>query len=188
MSSVSKFNNYFVNMNFKKTLLSSSLISLSGLSLADSVLIEEVFITAQKTEQLVSDAGLSVTAFSGAQLKELGYTNSIEMSQQTPGLNIIQFHPSITNVSIRGISQNEFADHLEPPIAMYVDDAYVSAMGAGHAQMYDTERVEVLRGPQGTLFGRNATGGLIHYISVRPSEEFSGYGSVTVGNYGKEKK
>ncbi|MBB6520221.1 TonB-dependent receptor [Pseudoteredinibacter isoporae] len=148
-----------------------------------SVLIEEVVVTAQKREQNLQDVGISVTAFSGDQLRELGYKNSTDIAQQTPGLNYIQSHPTLTTINIRGISQNDFADHLEPPIAMVVDNAYVSSMGAASAQLFDIERVEVLRGPQGTLFGRNATGGLLHYVSVKPSQEVEGYLSATAGNY-----
>ncbi|MDE0155995.1 MAG: TonB-dependent receptor plug domain-containing protein [Gammaproteobacteria bacterium] len=152
-----------------------------------SAVLDEIVVTAQKREQSLQDVGISVTAFSGDQIRELGYTNTIDIAQQTPALNIIQFHPTLTTLVIRGISQNDFADHLEAPIATYVDETYVSAMGAAHVQMFDLERVEVLRGPQGTLFGRNATGGLIHYISRRPTEEFEGYGEFTYGSYNQTK-
>ena len=163
-------------------ILSSSLLTLLIIVLpitASAQLLEEIVVTAQKREQSLQDIGISITAFSGAQISALGYTNTTDIAAQTPGLNIQQFHPSLTNVNIRGVSQNDFADHLEPPIAMYVDDAYVSSMGAAHTQLFDVERVEVLRGPQGTLFGRNATGGLIHYVSRKPTEEFEGYGEFT---------
>ena len=155
-----------------------------GAAYAQGEILEEIVVTAQKREQNLQDVGLAVTAFSGEALRELGYTDSIDIAAQTPSLNIIQFHPSVTNINIRGVSQNEFADHLEPPIAMFVDDAYVSAMGGAHVQLFDIERVEVLRGPQGTLFGRNATGGLVHFISAAPTEEADGYASATLGNYG----
>ena len=154
---------------------------------AHSAVLEEILVTAQKREQRLQDVGISVTAFSGEQIRELGYTNTIDISAQTPGLGIIQFHPTLTTVNIRGISQNDFADHLEPPIAMYVDETYVSAMGAGHTQMFDLERVEVLRGPQGTLFGRNATGGLLHYLSAKPTEETEAYLEFTYGSHDQKK-
>ena len=151
------------------------------------LVLEEVVVTAQKREQSLQDVGISVTAFSGDQIRELGYTNTIDIAAQTPGLGIIQYHPTLTTTNIRGISQNDFQDQLEAPIAVYVDEAYVSAMGAGHAQLFDLERVEVLRGPQGTLFGRNATGGLIHYISAKPTEEPEGYLEFTYGSYNQKK-
>ncbi len=146
-------------------------------------ILEEVIVTAQKREQSLQDVGISVTAFSGNQLTELGYTNSIDIAQQTPGLQIQQLHASTTQINIRGVSQNDFAVHLEGPIAVYVDDAYTSSIGTAHTQIFDLDRVEVLRGPQGTLFGRNATGGLLHYVSKRPTEEFEGYGEFTYGSY-----
>ena len=165
----------------------SSLIASNSVQSAESVMLEEILVTANKREQNMQDVGISVTAFSGSQVRDLGYTNTIDVAQQTPALNIIQFHPSVTTVNIRGISQNEFADHLEGPIAMISDNAYVSSMGAAGAQMFDIGRVEVLRGPQGTLFGRNATGGLIHYVSAAPTEESEGYFSATIGNYGTQR-
>ena len=150
---------------------------------AQEAVLEEIVVTAQKREQSLQDVGLSVTAFSGERIRELGYTATTEVSQQTPGLNVIQFHPTNTTVNIRGVSQNDFADHYEPPVAVFVDNAYVSAVGGAHAQLFDIGRVEVLRGPQGTLFGRNATGGMLHYVSAAPTEELEGYGRFTVGDY-----
>jgi iron complex outermembrane receptor protein len=87
--------------------------------------------------------------------------------------------------TIRGVVQNDFSDHTESPVAVYVDDAYVAmAQGQGFA-MYDMDRVEVLKGPQGTLFGRNATGGLIHYITRKPTEESNGYLELEYGDFEK---
>ena len=95
------------------------------------VVLEEVVVTAQKREQNLQDVGISVTAFSGNQIRELGYTNTIDIAQQTPALNVIQFHPTLTTMVIRGISQNDFADHLEAPIATYVDEALRQRHGRG---------------------------------------------------------
>ena len=145
--------------------------------------LEEVIVTAQKREQNLQDVGISVTAYSGDQMAALGYTSTTDISAQTPSLSISQFHPSITNINIRGVSQNDFADHLEPPVAVYMDEAYVSAMGAAYMQMFDMERAEVLRGPQGTLFGRNATGGLLHFISRKPDQDFSSSVALTLAQY-----
>ena len=160
---------------------------LAGAVTAQDSALEEIVVTAQKREQSIQEVGISITAFSGDQIRQLGFTNTIDVAAQTPGLNVIQFHPSLTTMVIRGVSQNEFADHLEPPIAFYADEAYVSAMGAGHALLFDIERVEVLRGPQGTLFGRNATGGLIHVVSARPTESFEAQGELTFGSYNQRK-
>ncbi len=172
------------NHNFCRlvSIVSVSLFLVTS-NIADAQLLEEIVVTAQKREQSLQDVGLSVTAFTGTQIRELGYTNTIDIGQQTPGLQIQQIHAATTQLNIRGISQNDFAVHLESPIAVYIDDAYVTSMGAAHTQIFDLERVEVLRGPQGTLFGRNATGGLLHFVSKRPTEEFEGYGEFTYGSY-----
>lgn len=171
-----------------KIALSLLLSSAVGASGASSVtILEEIIVTAQKREQNLQDVGLSVTAFSGEQFKALGYTNSTDVAAQTPGLNVSSFSASLTTINIRGVAQGDFADHHEPPIASYVDDVYVSSMGAANVQMFDLERVEVLRGPQGTLFGRNATGGLLHYVSRRPSEEFDAYAELTLAEYNQVK-
>lgn len=153
----------------------------------DNLFLEEIVVTAQKREQNLQDVGISVTAFSGDQIRKLGFTNSIDVAAQTPGVRVTQAHPYTTGINVRGVSQNDFASHLEAPVAVYVDDAYVTSMGAAHAQIYDIDRVEILRGPQGTLFGRNATGGLVHYVTNRPTEEFEGYAELTVGDYSHRK-
>lgn len=131
--------------------------------------------------------GISVTAFNGDQLRELGFTNTTDITAHTPGLTMKQFHPSNTVLNIRGVSQNDFSDTLEAPVAVYTDESYVSAMGAVAGQLYDIERVEILRGPQGSLFGRNATGGLVHYVSRKPTDSFEGYGEFTAGSYSQLK-
>ena len=152
-----------------------------------SILLEEVIVTAQKREQNLQDVGISVTAFGSEQIRELGYDEPVDVTLQTPGVTYMTIHQSIATLNIRGISQNDFADHLEPPVALYVDEAYVPHQGAARAQMFDVERVEILRGPQGTLFGRNATGGLMHILSHRPTNEFSGFLETTIGEYALRK-
>jgi iron complex outermembrane receptor protein len=94
--------------------------------------------------------------------------------------------PNLTIFNLRGISQNSFNDNLEGPVAVYMDDAYVGSLNGISGQMFDMKRVEVLRGPQGTLFGRNATGGLIHYISQDASDaDTNGYVEAEAGDYGR---
>jgi iron complex outermembrane receptor protein len=138
---------------------------------ADAQVLEEIVVTAQKREQSLQDVGISVAAFSGDQLKQLGATSTVDITQQVPALRLFTFSPAFTVFSLRGVSQNNFQDNLEAPVAVYMDGAYVATMNALNAQMFDMERVEVLRGPQGTLFGRNATGGLIHFLSRKATED-----------------
>lgn len=146
--------------------------------------LAEIVVTAQKREQSLQAVGTSITAFDGAALQKLGITDVTSIANQTPGMQFNQYGATITVYNLRGVSQNDFSDHQEAPIAVYSDDAYVASMGALAGSLYDVQRVEVLRGPQGTLFGRNATGGLIHYISEKPKFDSDGYLQASVGNFG----
>jgi iron complex outermembrane receptor protein len=149
--------------------------------------LAEIVVTAQKREQRAQDVGISMTDFTSAQLRAMALTGTADIAQQTPSMKVNSFSPSLTIFNIRGVSQNDFADHYEPPIAVFVDDAYVSAQGAVDTQMLDLERVEVLRGPQGTLFGRNAIGGIIQYITKKPSDTFDAYADLTLGSFSQKK-
>jgi iron complex outermembrane receptor protein len=156
---------------------------------ARAEVLEEIVVTAQKREQSVQDVGISITAMSGDELRRLGMTSTSELGSMTPGLMVWEFgnSPTVSVFTIRGVSQNDFADHNEVPNALYTDGAYVSFVGGIGSQMYDVERVEVLRGPQGTLFGRNATGGLVHVVSRRPTRQFEGYSEITYADYNQLK-
>jgi len=147
------------------------------------LLTGDIVVTATRSEENLQRVGISVTAFGGEQLTKLGFVNVTDISKQTPGVSFYQFSPSVSNINIRGVVQNDFADHLEPPIAAYQDDTYIGSSGAISVPIFDLQRVEILRGPQGTLFGRNATGGLIHFISAPPTETFSGYLQGSYGSF-----
>ena len=132
----------------------------------------DIIVTANKRGENLQKVPISVSAYSGEQLESLGISEATQITQQIPGLQLNAWSPNVTIFNLRGISQNNFTDYLEAPVAVYMDDAYMGSI--------NTERVEVLRGPQGTLFGRNATGGLIHYISRDASEAgFNGYAEVS---------
>lgn len=158
-------------------------------SLTSAAVLEEVVVTAQKREQNLQDVSVAVTAFTGNALRELNMTNSVDIAGQTPGLNIGTpvgegNNPSIT---LRGVGLNDFNDNNEGPIAVYRDEVYQSAMPGLTFQLFDMERVEVLRGPQGTLYGRNATGGLVHFISKKPTKETEGYVDLSIAEYSQIK-
>lgn len=144
----------------------------------------DIVVTANKREQNLNDVGISVSAFSSEQLDQLGITEATQITQQIPGLQLNAWSPNVTIFNLRGVSQNNFSDNLEAPVAVYTDGAYIGSINGLSGQLFDTKRVEVLRGPQGTLFGRNATGGLIHYISQDASEDkFNGYLEAGYGNF-----
>jgi iron complex outermembrane receptor protein len=136
----------------------------------------DIVVTANKRGENIQKVPIAITAYSGDQLKALGITEATQITQHIPGLQLNAWSPNVTIFNLRGISQNNFTDYLEAPIAVYVDDAYMGSMNGLSGQLFDIKRVEVLRGPQGTLFGRNATGGLIQYVSTDASkDEFNGY-------------
>lgn len=147
---------------------------------------DEIVVTAQKREQSQQDVGIAITALSGAQLERLGYVNAQEVTAMAPGVSTIQPNGEANYaIGIRGVANSDFTTNVESPIAIYVDEIYVSQMSGAGFLLFDVERVEILRGPQGTLFGRNATGGLVHYVTKRPRPELGGYASLTYGSFGR---
>jgi len=147
--------------------------------------LEEVVITAQKREQSVQDVGISVSAFTGKTLDRLELSSATEISAYVPGVHVSgSYAGQFQTFTIRGVTQNDFLDHTEAPNAVYVDDGYLAAMNSQVLTMFDVDRVEVLKGPQGTLFGRNATGGAVSIITRKPSlDEADGYVDLSYGNY-----
>jgi len=147
--------------------------------------LQEVTVTAQKREQNLQDVGISIAAFSQDSLKNMGVTSVSQLGSMVPGVNIFQFgQDATTTITIRGVSQNDFADHNEAPVAVYQDGAYNSFIGGAGLTLFDVDRIEILRGPQGTLFGRNATGGLVQIISKKPTDSFEAYATADGGEYG----
>ena len=144
--------------------------------------LEEIIVTAQKRAQNSQDVGIALSAVTGDDLAALGAATATDITKTMPAVVLTQPNgPSSFSLSIRGVTQNDFADHQESPAAIYVDDVYVSQMAGLAFSMFDVDRVEVLRGPQGTLFGRNATGGLANFVTRRPTDVTSGYVDVTFG-------
>jgi iron complex outermembrane receptor protein len=166
------------------TALAVGLVGAPGLAYSQA--LEEVIVTAQKREESIQDVPISISAMTGDQVNALGLTDFTEITQQIPALQLNAWSPNLTIFNIRGVSQNNFQDHLEAPVAVYMDGAYMATMNGISGQMFDMARIEVLRGPQGTLFGRNATGGLVHYISQDASEaETNGYLEVEAGEFSR---
>lgn len=145
--------------------------------------IEEVIVTAQKRSESLQDVPIAIKAFSGDDLFTLGTNDISALSQHTPGL-VYENTGSVGSPYLRGIGSRFSFAGLESSVATYVDNRYVANVTAGFYIGYlDVERVEVLKGPQGTLFGRNASGGAIRIITKDVSDEFEGKLSAGVGNY-----
>jgi len=172
-------------MNSRRNLLSLAIgLAIASTASAQSIL-EEVVVTAQKREQNLQDVPIAITAFTGAQMSALGVKQSIDIAAFTPGVHISgNLAGQNTQFSIRGVTQNDFNDIIEAPNAVYLDEGYLAIAQAQTFAVFDIDRVEILKGPQGTLFGRNATGGLVHYVSNKPSfEETSGYLDLNIGRF-----
>lgn len=144
----------------------------------------EIVVTAQRREQNLQKVPIAVTAVEGKMLKEMGITRSTDIVRLTPGVSISSSSAGESaQYTMRGVTQNDYAEIAEGPIAVYVDDSYIPNLQGANFGFYDMERVEVLKGPQGILFGRNATGGLVHYIIKKPTDHLEAYGEATYGSY-----
>ncbi len=160
----------------------AGLLSFPLAGLAQGVL-DEVVVTAQKRDQNVQDVGIAITAFTGDQLRALGVEESFDVASFSPGVHISgNLAGQNTQFTIRGVTQNDFNDIVEAPNAAYLDEGYFAVAQAQTFAVFDIDRVEILKGPQGTLFGRNATGGLVQYVSRKPNfEEAEGFVDLTYG-------
>ena len=143
--------------------------------------IEEIVVTALRREQNLQDVGVSVTALGSEALTDLNITTATDITRAVPSLKMNAYSSSQVVFNVRGVSQNDYGDQQEPPVAVYQDDSYASSINLASFPVFDLARVEVLRGPQGTLFGRNATGGAIQFVSNKPTKEFEGYATLTAG-------
>jgi len=164
-------------------LFGAEALAQSQSEVSDRPAIEEIIVTASKREESLQDVSVSVTAFSGDSIESLGFENGLDVSAQVPNFTFTSLlgpsgPPFLT---IRGITSIDFSFINEPSVGTYVDEVYQGANASVTGQIFDLERIEVLRGPQGTLFGRNTTGGLVHFVSRKPSDEFNGYASVQIG-------
>ncbi len=144
----------------------------------------EIVVTAQFRAQNLQDTPLAITAIDAESLEARSQTNLADVVKQAPNVILLPatgaFGPSVS-ASIRGLGQNDFNPALEPGVGLYIDDVYYPRLTGANFDLLDVERVEVLRGPQGTLTGRNALGGAIRFISRQPTGEGGGYVSATYG-------
>ncbi|MEM7278035.1 MAG: TonB-dependent receptor [Pseudomonadota bacterium] len=146
--------------------------------------LEEIVVTAQHRAENVQDIPITVTALSADELKKADIFDAGTIAQYTPGLAYAEFSPGQAAVSLRGISSADDGAGLDNSVALFLDGVYIGRGASINFDMFDLERIEVLRGPQGTLFGRNSIGGAINVVSSKPSEEFTSTLGATVGNEG----
>jgi iron complex outermembrane recepter protein len=147
--------------------------------------LEDVVVTAQRRTESVQDIPVSVSAFSPAELERRNIDNTLDLVQYVPNL-IGHNNTGLGSANVyylRGLGNTESIATFDPPVGTYVDDVYIARQNANNFALFDVERIEVLRGPQGTLFGRNTTGGAINVILKKPGKEFGGFAEAGYGRF-----
>lgn len=151
----------------------------------DSTSLAEITVTARKREETIQDVPVAVTAYTAEALDVLNVEDIGDLNALVPNLTIYAARGSSSTVTayIRGIGQSDPLWGVDPGVGIYLDDVYIARPQGALLDVFDVERIEVLRGPQGTLYGKNTIGGAIKYISSPLEEDFYGRGSLTVGSY-----
>ena len=147
--------------------------------------VGEIIVTAQRRAENVQDVPIAITALSSDQLEARGVSNALQVAQFVPNLTAMNNTGLGTANAyyLRGLGSTETIPTFDPPVGTYVDEIYLSRQNANNLSLFDVERVEVLRGPQGTLFGRNTTGGAVSIIMRQPGSDFGGYVEGGIGRW-----
>ena len=158
------------------------LVSTNAFSQAE---LEEIVVTAQKRESTLQSEPLAVSAFSGEEIARSGGTDANVLGYIVPNLHVgEETNRDGLSMTIRGVSGTDVRNAADPTTAFHVDGSYVPRLSGPQAYFYDVERIEVLRGPQGTLYGRNSTAGVVNVITNKPEfDAFSGLAEITTGDY-----
>jgi iron complex outermembrane receptor protein len=145
----------------------------------------EIVVTARRTEERLQRVPASVSAFNERALDRIQAVDTTGLQGAVPNLNIVQGRGSsdATNIYIRGIGQPDALQTFDPAVGVYIDDVYLSRIRGTQLDLLDLERLEVLRGPQGTLYGKNTIGGAIKYITRKPGQDFRANASLGLGSY-----
>ncbi|TDG11846.1 TonB-dependent receptor [Seongchinamella unica] len=163
--------------------ISSALFTSTATVYAQGNLLEEVVVTAQKRSERLIEVPISITTLSAETIEQSGVKELKELGDLTPNLMISQNSDFGTNIVIRGVGANSRNIGFDSRVGVYLDGVYLGQSPAANQGMIDLAQVEVLRGPQGTLFGKNTVAGAISLTSVKPGDEFEGSVGINVGNY-----
>jgi iron complex outermembrane receptor protein len=154
----------------------------------DAAVIEEIMVTATKRSESIYDVPLAISAFTADSIEKAGIGDLVDIGKFVPNLNVTEFsagHTSSVNPFIRGIGLQDHLITTDPGVSVYVDGVYLGRQVGQNWSLANIERVEVLRGPQGTLYGRNSIGGAINIITAKPGEDEGGRVSLTYGSRGR---
>ena len=165
--------------------LASPAFAQDGVPPADAT---DIVVTAQKRSENLRDVPINITAFGGDRLETMAVRDVQALTAYVPSFRVTTpGNAAVSALSLRGVGQRDINVHNEGAVALFIDGAYVSFIPAVGQPIFDVERMEVLKGPQGTLFGRNATGGLIHMVTRRPTDSFDAYATAQYGSYNELK-
>lgn len=169
-------------------LLGLPVIAISATKNVAPAVLEEILVTAQKREERLQDIPMTLSALNGEALTQLGIDTPAELAAQTPGFKYLSIFGEGTNPAffMRGIGLLDFGDVTETPVGLNLDGVYLGTQAAQAAPIFDVDRVEVIKGPQGTLYGRNSTGGVINVLSARPTADFEGRLAAQFGRFGQQ--
>lgn len=170
--------------------ISSFLLSSSPPAFAqtsDDALLEEIIVTAEHREVSLQDTQISMTAFSEESIQELGISNGLDLFGHAPNVNVQEYQGGRSGMSfsIRGIVNAETLITFDPGVSVYMDNVLLAKNVGSQLDIAELERIEILRGPQGTLYGRNTMGGAVNYVTKKPDDEFEGRVQATLGKYGQ---
>ncbi|TRX57845.1 TonB-dependent receptor [Thalassomonas sp. M1454] len=170
-----------------KSKFTKSIVALAVMAVTQNVYaeeIEKISVTAQKRTQAITDVGVTATAFQGDMLEDIGVENAVDLGAHTPGLVAVNATSGGTPIfAIRGIGLDDFSPNNTSGVGVYTDEIFASSPVYLGGQLFDIERVEVLKGPQGTLYGKNTTGGAINFITKKPTDDFESYVEVDYSSY-----
>jgi iron complex outermembrane receptor protein len=167
---------------------STSAIAQEQAEAAEQDGIQEIVVTAQKRAQNVQNVPIAISAFGGQDLAERAVGNVSQLASLSPNVNLdsgVSFSAStaVLAASIRGIGASDFAFNIDPAVGVYLDGVYLARSVGANQDLLDVERIEILKGPQGTLFGRNTIGGAVSIVTRDPAKEFGVRGDLTVGRF-----
>jgi iron complex outermembrane recepter protein len=172
-------------LKFARAPITTALLGLASAEAYAQAMLEEVIVTAQKRAENVLDVPIAMSVFDSDMIEQLSARNLSDLGKFTAGVYMNNDNALQPTYNIRGVVTNDWTVGSDPAVAVYVDGVYAARGAGAEAALADVNRVEVLKGPQGTLFGRNATGGAIHIISQKPRFENEGRAKLTVGDYSR---
>ncbi|QXQ07604.1 TonB-dependent receptor [Sphingosinicellaceae bacterium] len=152
---------------------------------SNGLVLDDIVVTAQKREQSRQDVPISINAFNAQAIAALSAESIGDLDKFTPGLSINDTSVTQPSYTIRGVSTDDFGIGTEPSVGIFIDGVYSARSGGSLVFFNDVERVEVLKGPQGTLFGRNTSAGAISIITNKPVDKLEAFATVQLGNYSK---